>query len=198
MGKLLMPPIRKGVTNEQVRPLGEFLTPKQVEQVATAAAKVGRRRFRDAQLIRTAYRHGLRATELVNLKRDQVDLAAGEVMIYRLKHGKDMKHPLGGDETRAFRRLFREVPDSVYVFVSERGGPLTASGVQKIVQRAGEKAGLPMPIHPHMLRHACGYKMANDGRDLRAIMDYLGHRTLSQVLKYTSVNPARFRNFWRD
>jgi type 1 fimbriae regulatory protein FimE len=193
-----MPPIRKGQTNEKVRPLGEFLTPKQVEMVAVAAAKIGRCRFRDGQLIRTAYRHGLRAAELVNLKRDQVDLDAAEIMIYRLKGGKDMKHPLGGEEIRGFKRLFRDVPNSAYVFVSERGGPLAPKTLQDIVQRAGEKAGLPMPIHPHMLRHACGYKMANDGRDLRAIMDYLGHRTLSQVLKYTSVNPARFKHFWKD
>jgi type 1 fimbriae regulatory protein FimB/type 1 fimbriae regulatory protein FimE len=193
-----MPPIRKGFENEQVRPLGEFLTPKQVDLVAKAATKIGRHRFRDGQIIRTAYRHGLRASELAHLKRDQVSLDTAEMMIRRLKKGQDMMHPISGEETRAFRKLFRDYGSSPWVFTTERGGPLTPSAIQKIVARAGRRAELPMPIHPHMLRHSCGYKLANDGVDLRTIMDYLGHKTVSQVIKYTKVNPARFRNFFKD
>src|SRR5580658_1129633 len=178
-----MPPVRKGFKNKQVRPLGEYLTTKQVEQLAKAASKVGRHGYRDAQMIRTAARHGLRASELVNLKRDQVDLDSGNMMVYRLKKGRDMSHPVGGDEMRALRRLYRDYPDSEYVFCSELKGPLTPSAFQKIVTRAGLKAALPFPVHPHMLRHACGYEMANAGRDLRAMMDYLGHRTVEQVIE---------------
>lgn len=193
-----MPPVRKGFKNRQVRPIGEHLTTKQVELLAKAASKIGRHRFRDAQMIRTAARHGLRVSELVNLKRDQVDLDTATMMVYRLKKGRDMSHPIGGDETRALRRLYRDYPDSVYVFSSERKGPLTPSAFQKIVTRAGERAAIPFPVHPHMLRHACGYEMANAGRDLRAMMDYLGHRTVEQVIEYTRVNPSRFKNWWKD
>ena len=89
-------------------------------------------------------------------------------------------------------------PESPYVFPSQLGGPLTASALQKIVSRAGREAALPMPIHPHMLRHACGFKMANEGRDLRVMMDYLGHRTVAQTVKYTEVCSSRFRDLWKD
>ncbi len=174
------------------------MTPEQVELVAKAASKVGRFGFRDSQLIRTGFRHGMRASELIHLKWDHIDLKTGDMMVRRLKKGKDTMHPIGGDEMRAFRRLLRMHPDSPYVFPSQLGGPLTASGLQKIVSRAGRKAGLSFPIHPHMLRHACGFKMANEGRDLRVMMDYLGHRTVAQTVKYTELCSSRFRSLWRD
>lgn len=84
------------------------------------------------------------------------------------------------------------------MFVTERKGPLTTSGVRKILARAGEKAGLEFPIHPHMLRHACGFKLANDGQDTRAIQHYLGHRQIQHTVRYTELAAGRFEEFWRD
>src|SRR4029450_1080972 len=177
----------------------EHLTPAEVETLIEAASKIGRHGHRDSTLILLAYRHGLRVGELVALRWDQVDLKAGLLHVARLKHGVAATHPLRGPELRALRRLQRDYPaSSAYVLSTERGGPLTDSAVRKIVARAGIRAGLTFPVHPHMLRHACGYKLANDGQDTRAIQQYLGHRNITHTVRYTELAPQRFRNFWQD
>ncbi len=96
------------------------------------------------------------------------------------------------------RRLRREYPETPYVFVTERKGPLTASTVRKMVARAGREAKLPFPVHPHMLRHACGYKLANDGHDTRAIQHYLGHKNIQHTVRYTELSANRFKDFLKD
>ena len=143
-----------------------------------------------------AYRHGLRVSELVSLQWSQVDLKGALLHVYRRKNGVPSTHPLQGVTLRALRRL-RE-SSAAYVFMSERGAPLTPDAVRKIVQRAGKLAGLPFPAHPHMLRHACGYKLANAGHDTRAIQHYLGHKNIQHTVRYTQLSPQRFRDFWRD
>ena len=127
-----------------------------------------------------------------------VDLSHGRLHVNRLKDGVPSVHPLRGPEIRALRRLRREYPDSPYVFVTERRGPLTDAAVRKIVARAGENAGIGFPVHPHMLRHATGYKLANDGHDTRAIQQYLGHKNIQHTVRYTELSPTRFRDFWKD
>jgi type 1 fimbriae regulatory protein FimB/type 1 fimbriae regulatory protein FimE len=99
---------------------------------------------------------------------------------------------------RRLRQLKRDWPESPYLFVSERGGPMTASNVRKLVAKAGQDAGLPFPAHPHMLRHACGYKLANDGHDTRALQHYLGHKNITHTVRYTEMAPDRFKGFWKD
>jgi type 1 fimbriae regulatory protein FimB/type 1 fimbriae regulatory protein FimE len=134
------------------------------------------------------------------LKRSEVDLNAGLLQVSRKKNGTPSVHPLRSPELRALRKLFRD-SESAYVFTSERGereGPLTPDAVRKIVQRAGEEATLDFPIHPHMLRHVIGYKLANDGHDTRAIQLYLGHKNIQHTVRYTQLSHARFDNFWRD
>jgi type 1 fimbriae regulatory protein FimE len=138
-----------------------------------------------------AYRHGFRVSELVALRWDQVDMKAGALHVNRLKHGSPSVHPVRGPELRALRRLQRDYPATPYVFVSERGGPMTDSNVRKMVARAGAFARISFPVHPHMLRHATGYKLANDGCDTRAIQQYLGHRNMELA-------PDRFSGFWKD
>jgi len=120
------------------------------------------------------FRHGLGVSEAVDLKWDQVDFKKGSIHINRLKNGKHATHYLEGDEMRALRRLRRENPKGPFIFLSERGGPLTRSTVNKLVERAGREAEIEFPVHPHMLRHACGYYLANKGIDTRTIQDYLG------------------------
>jgi type 1 fimbriae regulatory protein FimB/type 1 fimbriae regulatory protein FimE len=183
----------------EVRPSGrKHLTPAEVDALADAAARLGRHGFRDALLIRTAYRHGLRVSELVALRRDQLDLANGRLHVRRVKRGTPSTHPLFGPEIRELRRLLRTAPESPYVFTTERLGPLTDSGVRKIIARAGAAAGIAFPVHPHMLRHATGYKLANDGQDTRAIQLYLGHRNIQHTVRYTELDANRFKGFWRD
>ncbi len=94
--------------------------------------------------------------------------------------------------------FYRTTPETTYLFVSERKAPLTADTVRKIVARAGQHAGIEFPIHPHMLRHATGYKLANDGQDTRAIQHYLGHRNIQHTTRYTELAADRFKSFWQD
>jgi type 1 fimbriae regulatory protein FimB/type 1 fimbriae regulatory protein FimE len=101
---------------------------------------------------------------------------------------------------RALRKLRRDYPTDAYVFVSERGGPITIGpiGFHRLIQRVGETAQMPFPIHPHMLRHACGFKLANDGHDTRALQHYLGHKNIQHTVRYTDMAPDRFKDFWRN
>ena len=190
-----LPP--KRLPNKAVRGR-EYLTADEVDKLINAAKNIGRHSNRDATMILIAYRHGLRVSELIALRWDQVDLKQGLLHVNRLKNGTPSTHPVRGPEIRALRRLQREYADTPYVFVTERKGPLTASTVRKILARAGKEANLPCPAHPHMLRHACGYKLANDGHDTRAIQHYLGHKNITHTVRYTELAADRFNGFWQD
>ncbi len=180
-----------------VRPR-EYLTEKEIEALIEAAAD-NRWGHRDSTAILLAYRHGLRASELVELRWDDFDLTTGKVHIRRAKGGQPSVHPIGGKEMRALRRSTRVASlRSPYVFVSERGAPLSVAGYQRMVARAGEAAGFGFLVHSHMLRHSCGYKLANDGQDTRAIQHYLGHRSIASTVRYTALAPDRFKGFWKD
>lgn len=189
------PPLR--IPNLQKR-TREHLLPDEVEAMIQAAKKVGRHGHRDATLILLAYRHGLRVCELVALRWEQVDFHHGTIYINRRKHGVSSTHPLRGPELRALRQLQRNYPDSPYLFVSERGAVMAAATARGIIQRAGVLAGLPFPVHPHMLRHACGFYLASSGHDTRAIQAYLGHKNIQHTVRYTELAPGRFKDFWLD
>jgi len=163
-----------------------------------AARETGRYGHRDKTLILIAYRHALRVSELIALRWDMVDLKKGLLHVSRLKNGIDSVHPLRGPELRASRKLLREYPDTAYLFITERGGPMTDSNVRKMVKRAGENADIGFPVHPHMLRHSTGYKLANDGHDTRAIQHYLGHKNIQHTVRYTELSANRFKDFWTD
>lgn len=183
--------------NSDVRPR-EYLTEEEVNRLMRGARSAGRHGHRDATLILITYRHGLRVSEAAALQGDLVDFSQGRLHVNRLKSGAPCVHPLRGVEIRALRKLQRSYPDSSYLFVSERRGPLSDSTIRKIVARAGNRAGIGFSVHPHMLRHATGYKLANDGHDTRAIQHYLGHRNIQHSVGYTRLSAIRFRDFWRD
>ena len=176
----------------------EHLTPAEIDRLIAAARGLGRHGDRDAAMILLAYRHGLRVSELTGLRREQVDLRQGLLHVHRRKNGLPSTHPLRGPELRALRKVFRDYPETAYVFVSERRAPMTAATFHKLIARAGDAAGLGMPIHPHMLRHSTGFKLANDGQDTRAIQHYLGHRNIQYTTIYTQLAPNRFNDFWKD
>jgi type 1 fimbriae regulatory protein FimB/type 1 fimbriae regulatory protein FimE len=140
---------------------GEYLTEKQIERLRAAAGKSNRHGHRDSTMILLAFRHGLRASELCALRWEQVDPVHARLHVARAKNGMPSVHPLPGTELRALRRLQREQEPGRYVFMSERGAPMTPNGFKKLIGRLGAAAKVPFPIHPHMLRHACGYKLAN-------------------------------------
>jgi len=191
-----VPPPRRR-PNAELRPR-EYLTPDEVERLMAAARRVGRHGHRDSTLILLMYRHGLRVSELIDLEWSDLDFTAGTLHVRRRKKGRDSVHPLRGVELRALRRLRRENPEGVHVFMSERKSPLDSRTVRHIVARAGEEAGLPLRVHPHMLRHACGYKLGNGGHGTRAIQVYMGHANIQHTARYTEVAVARFRDFFRD
>ena len=181
--------------NNEVRSR-EYLTLEEVQALTKAAGSTGRHRHRDQTLILIMFRHGLRVSEAVDLKWDRIDFKAGSIHVNRLKNGKPATHYLEGDELRALRRLRREYPKSPFIFVTERSGPLTRSTVNKLVERAGREAEIEFPVHPHMLRHACGYYLANKGVDTRTIQDYLGHVSITHTVRYTELSPMKFKGLW--
>ena len=175
----------------------EYLTEREVEKLIDTAGK-NRWGHRDATAILVAYRHGLRASEVLSLRWYDIDFPSGKLHVRRAKRGAASVHPIGGRELRALRRLQREAGGSPFVFVSERGTPFATRGFQAMVERAGQAAGFDMKIHPHMLRHACGYKLANEGVDTRTIQGYLGHKSIQHTVRYTELSPTRFKSLFRD
>jgi type 1 fimbriae regulatory protein FimB/type 1 fimbriae regulatory protein FimE len=202
--RLVKPAIQKRAVAPRRRPNGEFrsrehLTETEVEKLIEAA-KDNRYGHRDATMTLVAYRHGLRASEICDLRWEQIDWNSATLHVHRVKNGKPSTHPIRGDELRelrALRKLQREAPKSPFVFVSERGGPFTPDSFNWMVKRAGQKAELPFQVHAHMLRHATGYKLASDGHDTRSIQDYLGHKNIQHTVRYTELSPTRFKDFWR-
>ena len=187
------PPIKQSYSGAR-----EYLRPDEVKALIKAAKNVGRHGVRDAAMILLMFRHGLRTAELVTLKWSSVDFTDGYLEVQRVKHGHNSVHPLRSPELRALRQLKRDYPETQYVFVSERKAPLSTRSVRHIVARAGRLAGIPGRVHPHQLRHACGYYLATSGQDTRAIQDYLGHRNIQHTVPYTQLNPSRFESFWTD
>jgi integrase len=182
--------------NEDLRER-EHLRPEEIERLIEAA-RGNRRGTRDALMVLMAYRHGLRASEVVHMKWEQVDFDRGELHVNRLKGGLPATHPLSGRELRELRKHKRDSPSSPYLFLSERAAPLSSEGFNRMVKRAAVEGKLGIKVHAHMLRHACGFKLANDGIDTRSLQAYLGHSNIQNTTRYTALASGRFKNFWRD
>jgi integrase len=177
-----------------------FLTEAEVEGLLKAARK-GRHRVRNYAMLLIAFRHGLRVSELINLRMADLDLDTGRLFVRRLKGSLSTSHPLEGDEIRALRawsRLRINAPccNSPLVFVSERG-PMTRQAFNYICAKIGKRAKLSINVHPHILRHSCGFALANKGCDTRLVQDYLGHRNITHTQIYTRTAAVRFEGLWR-
>ena len=176
----------------------EHQTQKEVERVIESARKRGRYGLRDATMILVTYRHGLRNSEACMLAWEQIDFAQGLLHTRRLKKGIPSVQPMSGSEVRALRAPKREDAPGRYVFMTERKAPMTKRGFHNIVACAGVAAKFPFLVHPHMLRHATGYKVANDGLDTRVVQHSLGHKNIMHTVRYTELSPERFKDFWED
>ena len=170
----------------------KHLTGREVERLIEA---------RDRCLLLLMFRHGLRVSEACGLKLDQVDTESRVLHVARLKGGLSTTQPLRGDELRAVSAWLKErarmKPTGKAFFVSEQRKPLHRSTVNLALQKYSVAASLPLLAHPHMLRHACGFALADQGADTRLIQDYLGHRNIQHTVKYTATNQARFEKLWR-
>ena len=157
---------------------------------------------RDYCLILLAFRHGMRISELLNLHYRDLDLSEGRINVRRLKNGFSTIHPLRFDELEAIERWTRAragwkaAQSTDAIFISRRGTQLSRQQAYRIIRSAGEEAGTATHTQPHMLRHACGYELAERGTDTRLIQDYLGHRNIRHTVRYTASNAARFAGLW--
>jgi integrase len=175
----------------------EYLTPTEIDKLIKAT-RTGRYPQRDAAMILVIYRHGLRVTEVCDLEWSQIDFDSATLHVRRAKNGKPAAHPIRGDELRALRQLRRDQgPHAKFVFTSERGAPFTTDALNRHIKRLGAKTKIGFPVHVHMLRHACGYALANAGHDTRSIQDYLGHKSIQHTVRYTELSPTKFKDFWR-
>jgi site-specific recombinase XerD len=188
-------PAAYGVANGHER-AKDFLSETEIAALLDSA-KTGRHGVRDHLLLLVMFRHGLRVSEAVAVRRDEVDLDRARLWVRRLKGGLSVEQPIAGDELRSFRRYLALREDSLpWLFISERGQPLTRQSVNYLIDAAATRACLP-PVHPHMLRHSCGFALANKGYDLRLIQDYLGHRDPRHTVHYTRTAGRRFEGLWR-
>lgn len=177
-----------------------FLTEAEIKKFLNAARE-GRHSIRDYCLMLMTYRHGLRVSELTDIRLKDLDLDSTRIFVRRVKGSLSTHQPIEGDELRAIRAWLREresypTADSNYLFLSERG-PLTRQAINYLVTEIGKRAKLNFDINPHMLRHSTGYYLANKGYDTRLIQDYLGHKNITHTVRYTRTAASRFENLWR-
>jgi type 1 fimbriae regulatory protein FimB len=179
---------------------GKYLVLAEVEKLMEIA-KGSRNAARDRCLLLLMFRHGLRVSEACGLRLSQVDVESRVLHVARLKHGLSTTHPLRGDELRLIKAWLGErarmKPETDAFFISERRRPLSRKTAWLAIREHGKRAGLSVEAHPHMLRHACGFALADQGADTRLIQDYLGHRNIQHTVRYTATNPARFERLWR-
>lgn len=178
----------------------KHLTVGEIEKLLNAT-KGARYETRDRCLLLLMFRHGLRVSEACGLRLSQVDTEGRVLHVARLKKGLATTHPLRGDEIRAIKAWLKTrssmAPETDAFFISARRGPLSRKTAWLAIRVYGERGGLALPAHPHMLRHACGFALADQGADTRLIQDYLGHRNIQHTVHYTAANPARFEKLWR-
>lgn len=175
----------------------KFLSSHEVERLL-AAIFGNQNATRDQCMLLMCYIHGFRISELCNLRLQDLDLNTSRLSVNRLKNGFSVQHPIQKRERVALLGWLAQRPqylgaDSDYLFLSRHGSKLSRQHLYRIVRQYGEQAGLDVPVHPHMLRHACGYALADKGVDTRLIQDYLGHKNIQNTVIYTASNVERFR-----
>lgn len=180
----------------------KHLTESEIERIIQAA-RIGKNPERDCCLIWMCYIHGCRVSEISSWRLSDIDLVGDRIFIHRLKNGLSTVHPIYSIERKVLlawlkvRSLHRN-SDSDWLFLSRKGGRLSRQRIYELIRKLSVQAGLGVEAHPHMLRHACGYALADMGMDTRLIQDYLGHRNIQHTVLYTASNAHRFHKVWRD
>jgi type 1 fimbriae regulatory protein FimB/type 1 fimbriae regulatory protein FimE len=193
----MRPVASKGRKPNEAYRVREHLTEDEMNKLL-AALKANRHGQRDWLIGLLIYRHGLRVSEACDLRWDDINLTKRTIQVRRLKGSDDSTHYLERDELAGLKRLQREQePKSAYLFVNERGQPFGRMGIGRMIERAGEAAALPFPVHAHMLRHSTGYALAGKGMDTRRLQHFLGHASITNTVRYTAMSPEPFKDLWR-
>jgi site-specific recombinase XerD len=193
----MRPVASKGRKPNEAYRVREHLTEDEMSKLL-AALKANRHGQRDWLIGLLIYRHGLRVSEACDLRWDDISLAKRTIQVRRLKGSDDSTHYLERDELAGLKRLQRgQATKSAYVFVNERGQPFGRMGIGRMIERAGEAAALPFPLHVHMLRHSTGYALAGNGMDTRRLQHFLGHASITNTVRYTAMSPEPFKDIWR-
>ncbi|MDI6539864.1 tyrosine-type DNA invertase [Pantoea ananatis] len=177
-----------------------FLTRNEVNALLTAGL-YGRHGVRNHALIFMAFRHGFRISELLSIRLCDIDLISKQIYVRRLKNGFSTIHPFDDKEFKIIqvwldvRKTYSCAIRSDFLFLSDRQPHLSRKQAWAIIRDCGLRAEMAVVTHPHMLRHACGYTLANEGADTRLIQDYLGHKNIRHTVHYTKSNPERFSVF---
>lgn len=174
----------------------DFLTEGEVGQLLKAA-KNTRYSIRNQLLITMMYKHGLRVSEVINIKLSDLNLNTSRIWIRRLKGGLSVEHPIPGEELRLIRKYLRTKENELpWLFINERNLPLTRQAVNYMISSVSKIAGLNN-LSPHTLRHSCGYYMASNEYHQRIIQDYLGHRDPKHTARYTRIAGKKFEGIWK-
>src|SRR5271170_3519350 len=196
-----MRPVAQGRKPNEAYRIREHLAELEVDWLL-AALKRNRHGHRDWLIGLLIYRHGLRVSEACDLRWDDINLAKRTIIVRRLKGSDDSMHYLERDELAGLKALQRRNTlngiKSPYVFVNERGHPFGRMGIGRMIERAGETAKLPFPVHVHMLRHSTGYALAGKGTDTRRLQHFLGHASITNTVRYTAMSPEPFKDIWRE
>lgn len=194
---VMRPVAPKGRKTNNAYRVRKHLTEDEIGKLL-AALKANRYGHRDCLIGLLIYRHGLRVSEACDLRWDDLNLTKRTIQVRRLKGSADSTHYLERDEVAGLKRLQRvQESKSAYVFVNERGQPFGRMGIGRMIERAGEGAALPFPIHAHMLRHSTGYALVAKGMDTRRLQHFLGHASITNTVHYTAMSPEPFRDIWR-
>src|SRR6478609_483022 len=200
--------LRKGETDRNatsgrlpnnVYRIREHLTEAETDKLLAALTR-NRHGHRDWLIGLVIYRHGLRGSEACDLRWDDIDLPKRTIIVRRLKASTDSVHYLERDEVNSLKLLHRQQQadgtNGAYVFINERGQPFGRMGIGRMIERAGETAGLPFPVHVHMLRHSTGYALAARGMDTRRLQHFLGHASITNTVRYTAMSTEPFKDIW--
>jgi site-specific recombinase XerD len=189
----------KGRQRNDAYRVREHLTEAEMDKLL-AALKGNRHGHRDWLIGLVIYRHGLRVSEACDLRWDDIDLRKRTIIVRRLKGSTDSVHYLERDELNGLKLLHRQQQangtKAAYVFINERV-PFGRMGIGRMIERAGEAARLPFPVHVHMLRHSTGYALAARGMDTRRLQHFLGHASITNTVRYTAMSPEPFKDIWR-